>query len=131
MSLKNTCLLCNGGGGVPGLYRLTVGRISSSTDLINIGDNGSTGNLEPNTFEGHRITFINQECPPNTSEASKKTTFTFFIEGISGNLYFGRYDRKNYASVSTDNSNADMLMLFPSDVGRTIDIYIGRTPPNW
>lgn len=123
-----------GGGGVLGEYRLTVGKGPVDQDgsyLIGYY-NGSYGTISPNTFEEKTITQIT--C--TTGSNMLKMNSIIVISGIyQGTLYFGRYDTKQYFEMPyadvVEVFNTSEKILGEADIGKTIPVYIGWTPPEF
>ena len=126
-----------GGGGGLGQYRLTVGKGSvDENGSYNVGYyvSGSYGDLSPNTFEEKTITQITYTIKgPNTI----KTYSIIRISGLSqGTIYFGRYDTKqsfelSWSTTSEAFSTYTGEILGEADIGKTIPVYIGWTPPEF
>ena len=124
-----------GGGGVLGAYRLTVGKGSVDEDGSYLGGyfSGSYGTISPNTFEEKAITQIT--CTLNGSNMLKMNSI-IIISGIyQGTLYFGRYDTKQYFEMSytdvVECFTTSEKILSEADIGKTISVYIGWTPPEF
>lgn len=123
------------GGGVLGKYRLTVGR-----GPVNVADatpvgylSASYGNLSPNTFEEKTITQLTGVI---YGSDTVKAYSTIIISGLSqGTIYFGRYDTKQsfempYSTARSAFSTTKHI-LGEADIGKTISVYIGWTPPEF
>ena len=124
------------GGGVLGEYRLTVGRGPvTEVDSTPVGYlSGSYGDLSPNTFEEKTITRITGSV---YGSDTVKAYSTIIISGLSqGTIYFGRYDTKQsfrmpYLTTTSGFSTYTEQILGEADIGKTISVYIGWTPPEF
>ena len=125
-----------GGGGGLGEYRLTVGRGPvNEADAYPVGYlSGSYGDLSPNTFEEKTITRITRFV---YGSDTIKAPSTIIISGLSqGTIYFGRYDTKQsfempYSTASRGFLTYNEQILGEADIGKTIPVYIGWTPPEF
>lgn len=118
------------GGGVLGQYRLTVGTGSTYWGY----NSGLCGAISPNTFEGKTITGLYQSF----SNGSGKNYIHLYVSGLSGGgtIYYGRYDTKQLVSLEwlADNNQYQTYssnILTEADVGKVIQVYLGRTRPEF
>ena len=127
--MKTSLLISNGGGGILGQYRLTVGTTSTYWGY----SSGWCGAISPNTFEGKTITGLYQDF----NNSSGKNYAHLYISGLSGGtIYYGRYDTKQIVPLEWHDGNSRYQtysydILTEADVGKTVQVYLGRTQPEF
>lgn len=117
------------GGGVLGQYRLTVGTASTYWGY----NSGSCGAISPSTFEDKTITALRQDF----NNSSGKNYAVLRISGLSGGtIYYGRYDTKQIVPLEwhagySRYQTYSYDILTEVDVGKVIQVYLGRTQPEF